>query len=187
MALCNHCKRQFQSSQAVKAHLKHCSRYQTNGGKKSSALGIKPKAESTPDVTPPFQSGPQVENPDLSEPWRALMESMSEPGPKPEERRSPQQQRRLLLQAAKEQVIDQFSTPSCTVTSGMRGLAKARIERRFNTLALEELPFKEICEYAIAIRDRVYGRAFKEEAQPAAPAVPLQSPIALYHSGKPPA
>jgi hypothetical protein len=54
MALCNHCKRKFQSSQAVKAHLKHCSCYQTTDGKKSRALGSKPKAESTPNVTPPF-------------------------------------------------------------------------------------------------------------------------------------
>ena len=167
MALCNHCKRKFQSSQAVKAHLKHCSRYQTSDGKKSSALGSKPKAESKPGGTPLFQSGAQGEKPDLSEPWRALMKSMSEPGTKPEEPRSPQQQRRQLLQAAKEHVIDQFWTPSCTVTSGMRGLAKATIERELNTLPLEELPFKEICEYAIAIRDRVYGPAFKEEAQAA--------------------
>jgi hypothetical protein len=95
------------------------------------------------------------------------MKSMSEPGTKLEEPRTPQQQRRQVLQAAKEQVIDQFWTPSCTVTTAMRGLAKATIERELNTLPLEELPFKEICEYAVAIRDRLYGPAFKEEAQAA--------------------
>jgi hypothetical protein len=167
MALCNHCKRKFQSSQAVKAHLKHCLQYQNSDGKNSSALGSEPKAEPAPVAPPPFQSGPQVAKPDLSDPWRELMKSMSEPWEKPDAPRSPQQQRRQVLQAAKEQVIDQFWTPSCSVTIAMRGVAKATIERELNTLSLEELPFKEVCEYAVAIRDRIYAPALKEEAQEA--------------------
>jgi hypothetical protein len=98
---------------------------------------------------------------------RALLKSMTEPSTKPEEPPSPQQRRRKVLQAAKERIIDHFRTPLGPVTAAMRGTAKAAIERELATLPLEEVPFDEVCELVIAIRDRCYASTFTRHAQEA--------------------
>ena len=55
MANCGFCHRRFRSEQAVKAHLKHCKRYEAKQSKKACALGTEPKASATPTATPPVQ------------------------------------------------------------------------------------------------------------------------------------
>ena len=172
MATCNFCHRKFQSSQAVRAHLRRCDRYQSSRKTGFGALGTMarqamPKAAATSAATPPFQSAPQFAQPDLTAPWRELLKSMAEPATKPEPPPSPQQRRRKVLQAAKERTIDHYRTPLGTVTSAMRGAAKTAIERELAALPLEELPFDEVCELAIAIRDRCYAPTFNRQAQEA--------------------
>lgn len=165
MAQCRFCRRRFRSDQAVKAHLRFCPRYKPRDEKQPSALGTKPKAESIPAATAPFQSDAQVAQPDLTAPWREFINPVNEFSRTLAEPPSPQQQRRKLLQAVKEQVIVHYRTPLGQVTAAMRGVAKAAIERELNTLPLEELPFEEVFELAVAIRDRVYDPVFEKQAQ----------------------
>jgi hypothetical protein len=89
---------------------------------------------------------------------------MSELSKKQDAPPTPQQQRRTILQAAKARVIDRSGIPLGQVTSSMRGAAKMAIERELSTLPLEELGFEEVCELAVAIRDRLYATAFKRQA-----------------------
>ena len=164
MAQCGFCLRMFQSPQAVKAHLKHCARYKTDKSKKSAALGKQPKAAVTPTATPPVQGSPPVATPDFGAPLREFEKAISELLKKQDAPPTPQQQRRTILQAVKTQVIDRYGTPLGQVTSSMRGTAKMAIERELSTLPLEELEFEEVCELAVAIRDRLYATAFKRQA-----------------------
>jgi len=172
MATCNFCQRKFQSSQGVRAHLRRCERYQTSRKTGFGALGTMPrqalpKAASTPAATPPLQSNPLVAQPDPTTPWRELLKSMAELSTKRDAPQTPQQQRRKILQAAKVQVIDHDRTSLGQVTPAMRGAAKAAIEREMAILPLEELPFDEVCERAIAIRERCYAPTFTRHAQEA--------------------
>jgi hypothetical protein len=95
------------------------------------------------------------------------MEMIGNLSTNPQEARSPQQQRRTVLQAAKEHVINHYWTSLGEVTSAMRGVAKGAIERELATLPLEELPFEEVCELAAAIRDQCYGPVFQSQAREA--------------------
>ena len=153
MEKCNFCQRKFQSPQGVKAHLKHCSRYDSPKSKKSRALGTEPNAP--------------VAAPDISAHLRDFMKAMSEAATKRAAPQTPQQQRRNILQAAKAQVIDQYGTPVGQVTAALRGTAKLAIERELATLPLEELPFEEVLEIAGAIRDAGYVPALTRQAREA--------------------
>ncbi len=167
MANCGFCYRRFQSPQAVKAHLKHCKRYEASQSKKACALGTKPKAAATPTATLPAQSIPPIEAPDFSAPLREFEQAMREYSTKQNQPPTPQQRRREICQAAKTQVIDRYRPSSGTVTASMRGSAKMLIERELATLPLEELPFEEVLEIAAAIRDGCYGPAFTRQSREA--------------------
>jgi hypothetical protein len=167
MAKCGFCFRKFRSEQAVKAHLKHCKRYEVSQSKKACALGTKPKAATTPTATLPLQSIPPIEAPDFSTPLREFEKAMSELSTKQNEPSTPQQQRREIVQAAKTQVIDRYRTPSGQVTDSLRGDAKLAIERGLVSLPLEEFPFEEVLEIAAAIRDGCYAPAFTRQAREA--------------------
>ena len=167
MAKCGFCYLRYRSEQAVRAHLKHCKRYEVSQSKKACALGTKPKASATPTAPPPVHAGPPIAVPDFSAPLREFVKAMRELSTKQNAPQTPQQQRRTILQAAKEQVINRYRPSSGTVTASMRGAAKASVERELATLPFEELPFDEVCELVIAIRDRSYAAAFKRQSQEA--------------------
>jgi len=167
MAKCGFCHRRFQSPQAVKAHLKHCKRYKASQSKKACALGTKPKAVITTLALPPVQSIPPIAAPDFAAPLREFEKALRESSTKQYAPQTPQQQRRTILQAAKAQVIDQYGTPLGQVTASLRGAAKLAIERELATLPLEELPFEEVLEIAVAIRDAGYVPAFTRQARKA--------------------
>jgi hypothetical protein len=154
----------FQSPQAVRAHLKHCRRYQTIKSQKLRALGTEPKAPTTLAATPPVLSSSPVVAPDLSGPLRNFMKSMHESATKQDAPQKPQQKGRTILQSVKTRVIDRYGTPLDQITASMRGAAKMAIERELSTLPLEELGFEEVCELAVAIRDRLYATACKRQA-----------------------
>ena len=164
MAICHFCTEEFGSEQGVKAHMKKCEFYQADKRKKAAALGKLPKAAVT---SAPVQPNPPVEAPDFTAPLRDLVKSMCEATTKPDVPQTPQQQRRTILQAAKERVIDRYRAPSGQVTDSLRGSAKLAIERKLASLPLEELPFEEVCELAAAIRDGLYTTAFKRQAREA--------------------
>jgi hypothetical protein len=142
--------------------MKKCELYQAHKRKKAAALGSLPKAAVT---SAPVQLTPPVEAPDLTAPLRDLVKSMCEAMTKLDTPQTPQQQRRTILQAVKAQVIDQHGTPLGQITASLRGAAKLALERELTSLALEELPFKEVCEIAAAIRDRTYEPAFRRQAR----------------------
>ena len=167
MAKCGFCHRRFRSEQAVKAHLKHCKRYEVRQSKKACALGTKPKAVITTLAPPPVQSIPPIVAPDLSAPLREFEKAMSELSTKQHASQTPQQRRRKIVQAAKAQVIDPYRPSSGTVTASMCGSAKMLIERELASLPLEELPFEEDLEIAAAIRDGCYAPAFTRQAREA--------------------
>jgi len=167
MANCGFCHRRFQSPQAVKAHLKHCKRYEASQSKKACALGTKLKAVITTLALPPVQSIPPIAAPDFAAPLREFEKALRESSTKQYAPQTPQQQRRTILQAAKAQVIDQYGTPLGQVTASLRGAAKLAIERELATLPLEELPFEEVLEIAVAIRDAGYVPAFTRQARKA--------------------
>ena len=157
MATCNFCKEKFKSEQGVRAHMRGCDQYHKS--KKLTALGM-PKAASTPSVQPNPSAGP-----DCVAPLRDFEKAMHEFSTKQETPQTPQQLRRSILQAVKAQVVDRYHSSSGIVTSTMRGDAKMAIEQQLPSLPLEELPFDEVCELAVAIRDRLYAPTFKREAQ----------------------
>jgi hypothetical protein len=165
MAKCKFCQRRFQSEQGVKAHLKHCKRYQTIQRKKTPALGTKPEATATPAATPLVQPSPPVAAQDLTAPLLDFVKAMSEAATKRDAPQTSQQQRRKILEATKAQVIDRTWTPLGQVTASMRGGAKLAIERELASLPLEELPFDEVCEFAAAIRDCSYAPAFNKQTR----------------------
>ena len=168
MALCHFCRRKFRSPQGVKSHLKRCSQYKAVKNQESSPLGRAPKGAAKPAATPFIPFGPEVAQPNLSAPLVDPMKLLAESMAKLNEPPSAQQQRRKVLQSAKGHVIGHYYTASGIVTPAMRGAAKLGIERELATLPLEALPFEEVLELAIAIRDRGYARAFREQAQEAA-------------------
>ncbi len=165
MARCTYCRRRFCSEQAVRAHLKHCPRYKTVTSQKTGALGREPKAAATATATPPFAASLAGAPPDLATSGGEFIKSMDEFSRKLEEPPSTQQRRRTILQAAKACVIDSYRTSVGQVTIAMRGAGKTEIERELFTLPLEELPFEEVLELAVAIRDRVYVPVFRKHAQ----------------------
>jgi hypothetical protein len=165
MAKCKFCQRRFQSEQGVKAHLKHCKRYQTIQRKKTPALGTKPEATATPAATPLVQPSPPVAAQDLTAPLLDFVKAMSEAATKRDAPQTSQQQRRKILEATKAQVIDRTWTPLGQVTASMRGGAKLAIERELASPPLEELPFDEVCEFAAAIRDCSYAPAFNKQTR----------------------
>lgn len=167
MAKCSFCEQKFRSDQAVKAHLRFCSRYQPRGGKQASALGLKPKAGAVVAMEHPLHLGPTVAEPDESSPMRDFIKVMSDAAAKPDQPLSAEQRRRQCLQEIKRQVVDQSGPPHVTVTITMRGAAKATIERELRGMALEELPPEERYEIGAAIRDRVFAPAFKRQAEEA--------------------
>ena len=164
MAICHPCKEEFGSEQGVKAHMKKCELYQDHKRKKAAALGKVPKAAVT---SAPVQPNPPVKAPDPTVPLQDLVKSMCEAMTKQDTPQTPQQQRRRILQAAKERVIDRYRAPSGQVTDSLRGSAKLMIERELASLPLDELPFEEVCEMASAIRDRLYAVTFRRQAREA--------------------
>jgi hypothetical protein len=167
MAKCRFCHRRFRSEQAVKAHLKHCKRYEVGQSTKACALGKKPKAAPTTDAALPVQSISPTEAPDLSAPLRELEKAMSELPTTQHAPQTPQQRRREIVQAAKTQVIGRYRTSVGQVTVSMRGSAKLAIERELASMPLEELPFEEVLELAAAIRARIYESCFRKQAREA--------------------
>ena len=167
MAWCTYCRRRFCSEQAVKAHLKHCTRYHADKNQKSAALGKQPKAAATPAATSTPPASIAGGSPDLAVPWGELKESMDEFSRKLNEPPSTQQRRRAILQATKAQVIDSYRTSVGQVTMAMRGAAKIAIERELATSPLEELPLEEVLELSTAIRDRIYAPEFRTQEQEA--------------------
>ena len=167
MATCRFCQRKFGSEQGVKGHLKHCSRYKAFKHQKSAALGKQPQGVATPAATPFIPFGPEVAQPNLSAPLVDSMKLLAESMAKLEEPLSVQQRRRKVLQSAKDHVIDHYYIASGMVTPAMRGAAKMAIERELATLPLDELPFEEVLEFAVAIRDRRYAPVFRTHAQEA--------------------
>ena len=165
MARCTYCRRRFRSEQAVRAHLKHCPRYKTFKSQEASALGSEPKAAVTPTMTPFIPFGPQVTPSNLSAPLVDSMKLLTESMAKLEKPPSAQQRRRKVLQSAKDHVIDHYYTASGMVNPAMRGAAKMAIERELATLPLEELPFEEVLELAIAIRARLYAPVFRKQTR----------------------
>ena len=162
MGICHFCKGKFQSEQAVKSHMKRCDLYQADKRKKSAALGGVPKAVVT---SPPIKPNPSGAAPDLTAPLHDLMKSISELSSKQAMPQTPQQQHRAILQAVKVQVIDHNQTSLGHVTAALRGDGKMAIERELATLPLDELGFDEACEFATAIRDRLYAVAFRSQAR----------------------
>jgi hypothetical protein len=168
MAICHPCKEEFGSEQGVKAHMKKCELYQAHKrNKQAAALGMLPKAASSPVAMLPIHAIPPIAATDFSSPLREFEKAMHESSTKQEAPSSPQQQRRKILQAAKTQVINHYWTPLGQVTASLRGGAKLTIERELSSLPLEELPFEEVCDLAAAIRDRGYGPAFTRQAREA--------------------
>jgi len=167
MVKCKFCQRTFRSPQAVRAHLKHCSHYQTVKSKRSAASGSLPQACSTSTETPPIQSSQPHVAPDFTAPLEDLMASISEFSTKQNVPETVQQQHRRILQAAKAQVIDHYRTPLGHVTGSLRGDAKLAIEQKLAPLALAELPFEEVCELASAARDACYVPAFTRQTREA--------------------
>jgi hypothetical protein len=151
----------------VKAHLKHCKRYETSQSKKACALGTEPKACVTAAAIPPVQAIPPIAAPDFSAPLRKFEQALRESSTKQQAPQTLQQRRREIVQAAKTQVINRYRPSSGTVTASMRGSAKMLIERELGTLPLEELPFEEVLELAAAIRDRLYEPALRKQAREA--------------------
>ena len=167
MAKCGFCHRRFRSEQAVKAHLKHCKRYEVRQSKKACALGTKANA-SDHDA-------------------RAAARSIN-----PTNRCTGS-----LCAAARVCEVDErghdetgYATDTAATTAknspggegaGHRSLsalvrnrdrvdvrsAKMLIERELASLPLEELPFEEVLEIAAAIRDGCYAPAFTRQAREA--------------------
>ena len=167
MAKCGFCHRRFRSEQAVRAHLKHCKRYEANQSKKACALGTESQACVAAAAIPPVHEIPPIAAPDFSAPLRKFEQALRESLTKQQVPQTPQQQRREIVQAAKTQVIDRYRPSSGTVTVSMRGSAKMLIEREMGTLPLDELPFEEVLELAAAIRDRLYEPALLTQAREA--------------------
>ena len=164
MARCSFCKRRFSSEQSVKAHLRFCPKYKSIE-KKSSALGTIPKAGTT--STAPINQDAPMASPASSNPFSECFKSISASASESEEKQSPEQRQRILLQAIKEHVINRYQTSEGTVTTGMRGAAKTAIERELRTIPLEELSPEERYEVGAAIRDRIYDPFFEAQAEEA--------------------
>lgn len=172
MAICHFCQRIFHSSQAVRAHLRRCERYHAARQTGLNTLGTMPRqalpkaprrTTSRPSSAADHAPGAQ----DPFAPFHDFVKTLSQPQEKPPSQASPQQRRRKILQTAKAQVIDHYRTPLGEVTPAMRGAAKSAIERELAALPLEELPFEEVCELAVTIREQCYLPVFKRQAEEA--------------------
>lgn len=137
MAICRFCLREFQSEQSVKSHLKKCDLYEANKrNKKAAALGRLPQGDVT---SPPAPAAA----PDLTAPLQELIKAFSELSSKQNMPPTPQQQHRVILQAAKVEVIDHYRTSLGTITASLRGAAKLAIEQQLTPLPLVDLPLRK--------------------------------------------
>ena len=167
MARCSFCQRRFSSDQSVKAHLRFCLWYKRGEKKSLSALGTSPKAGTTTPTAAPVNHGAPMASPASSNPFSECFKSICQSASKPEEKQSPEQRQRILLQAIKEHVITRYQSSEGNVTTAMRGAAKIAIERELRTIPLEELSPEERYEVGAAIRDRIYDPIFEAQAQEA--------------------
>jgi hypothetical protein len=163
MPVCHACQRTFKSKQSLFAHLKHCKQYaETKAQNKANVFPAGRQQHRGPQGTEPNQPSNHARAEDPMDLFKTFMancggSSASEPST------SPESCRRLLLQQAKQQTIDSYVSSKGTVSPAMRGEARRAIEIELSNDPLEEFPWTEILERAIAVRDKIYAPYFQQE------------------------
>jgi len=164
MHKCNFCQRQdFPSRQSFNAHCRWCAAYLQHKQERKPASGTSlrqavPKAQPVQVTPSPMQPLPL---PHLNDPfapfkdfWQDIGVSLPNAGGTQE---TPQQQRRRLLQAAKNNAINRSWGFTGPVTAEMRAAARLAIERELRDEPLEEFSSQEVIELAEGVCDRVYS------------------------------
>ncbi len=148
-SFCHFCHRQFKSDQAVKAHLKYCPK------RPPKTPAHSPSNQKEGFHRPSQNSGTTHQNndenpPPSQEPHPFTANAYPEVFAMLKNQDGPldaspiHERRRALVQAVKKVVVDEYFSPTGTVTSTMRVEVKQAIEKQLLDLPLEEWPFSEI-------------------------------------------
>lgn len=164
MSQCNFCDREFQNSQAVRAHLKKCRNYQQS--KKANTTRVQPIIPSPPHSRSTSLSAPAptplTTSADLV---THLMDQMTRQFAGPEEATRVKQQREALLAGLCTSLVDWCCPPEGVVTPEMAAEAKVAILDELGALAIEDLPQAELTLRGTAIRNRIFAPYLRRQQE----------------------
>ncbi len=174
MRLCNFCKREFRSRNAVVAHLRFCPQYRAVHRQRALTPRVlanaPPRSGSSQGASRIHHHTPYPPHTPAN-PFSHLLDQLNKALQPPENAPSGKEARakehRARLQAAKAQAVDEYRPNAGTVTARIRGEAKAALERELAGLPLEELPPQEVLELAQAVRDRLYEPYLRQQQEEA--------------------
>jgi hypothetical protein len=164
MSQCNFCDREFQNSQAVRAHLKKCRNYQQS--KKANATRIQPITLFPPHSRSTSQGAPApspVTTPaDLV---TNLMTQMTHQFAGPDEATRLKQKREALLARLCTSLVDWYCPLEGVVTHEMAVAAKVEILDELGALVIEDLPQAELTLRGTAIRNRIFSPYLRKQQE----------------------
>ena len=193
MATCQFCKRQFGSSQGVRAHLRFCPQYQSLPPRPSSRQPRRPYSQTAhlrqlladaqranPGITrpPPRQCdhtprtsnpGEKLRPPQSGEPAQASDNRQpSTPAFRSETKPASDQeyahnQKRQIVQQLKSVVVDGDLRWDPPIPIQAKAAVKLAIEQEFFQLPLLEIPFFELQQRAEALRENLYARYLRKK------------------------
>lgn len=193
MARCGFCRREFKSSQSVRAHLRFCPIYQDTRTRPPAPPSARRAMTEEEDLhrlfgpavpsrrpppvqqaieprraaqgpTPPRDSGPSHEL--IKQECRRQWDALqNERRQDAAEQRTRSAQQRTLIQQIKMLVVDMHVTWE-PLPPEARANAKEQIERTLTTLPILELPPLELQQIATGVRERVFAHFRKPPIQP---------------------
>jgi hypothetical protein len=156
MCLCHFCKREFENSQGLKAHLRRCRLYQQskNGPARPTAPipPFGPNAVSSPHS---FLAPNPLTTPSAL--FTNLMDEMIRSVSGPDEATRRREKREALLAGLCSRIVDWYRQPDGLVTPEMAVAAKVAIRDQLGALPIEELSHAELSLRGEAIRNGVFG------------------------------
>ncbi len=173
-ARCRFCGKSFRSSQAVRAHLRHCLAYRDRRGKAASLPGGLPIRSVPVGTTLPEADEPEAgvervdqaplavqnteplpRNDDVTQ-FRGLLEAQ-ERKRKQEAAQARAQKRRQIIQRVKDRVFGDPSSLRYTIPSETKARALTEVDLELSRHPVEELPEGELVTIAEGVRDRIYA------------------------------
>lgn len=153
MSCCNFCKREFESPQGAKAHLRWCQAYldlkkdpMRQNRRNGSASNF---SKALPSYSPASTAA--------SNPLAGLLEQFTQQFAGPDEATRRKQKREGLLAGLCSSVVDWCRPLDGIITPDMAATAKVAILDELGALKIEDMPQTELTLRGTAIRDRVFA------------------------------
>ncbi len=166
MCRCNFCEREFQNTQAVKAHLRWCPNYKkAKNGTKTRKQPIGPALGNSTvlhqDPVAPHETAMD------SNPFAGLLAQVTQQITQqlagPDEATRAKQKREALLTELCSRLVDRYQPLEGLVTPEMAAAAKVAILDELGVLTIDELSQAVLTLRGTAIRDRIFAPHFQQQ------------------------